>query len=183
MTVHHPGAPVVGKTKKTRLKHETVVAVFKDSRHHTYDVRWGNGVVERVSARSIAAHEATEAVSSSANAPESPEKGPPARDSAASPTGTDCPLCDCEDLENDAESAIVDEENVENLESGEIADGYVIANERLWSPCFDVLKDVVDHVTRRAAIHRPEVLQLGVRSAVKYCYLFYPMQTLQSTVA
>ncbi|KAE8900325.1 hypothetical protein PF003_g15696 [Phytophthora fragariae] len=126
MTVHHPGAPVVGKTKKTRLKHETVVAVFKDSRHHTYDVRWGNGVVERVSARSIAAHEATEAVSSSANAPEIPEK----------------------DLENDAESAIVDEENVENLESGEIADGYVIANERLWSPCSDVLKDVVDHVTR-----------------------------------
>jgi hypothetical protein len=173
------GNRVIGKSQKLRGQTGTILQVYKDKRQHSYDVRWDSGVVERVAARGIQPE----------NLPTSSSGG----EMVPTATTNESFVTMLTRLESessssfDGDSSSSDEEDVisnvstpvnENLDP---EDDFRVHG-REWAVCDGVNVDPVMHPPRKTSFRWPEVLLLGERTIIKYFYLFYPMETITSTI-
>ncbi|DBA02317.1 TPA: hypothetical protein N0F65_006192 [Lagenidium giganteum] len=171
---------VVGKSKKLQGKQGEVIAVYKEKRQRTYDIRWDCGAIERVAARAISRPASVLPTPVNANA-----------DSIS----LDATRFDDDYGDNNAdegesyESSSSEDSEAVNLSIGNDISSILDENEgidchgRKWYPCIEVLVDNGAHERyRRAGLRWPTDLQLGSKDPIKYFYLTYPMETLSSTV-
>ncbi|DBA01784.1 TPA: hypothetical protein N0F65_010194, partial [Lagenidium giganteum] len=142
-------------TQRLRAKQGIVINVLKRARQHSYDVRWDDGIEQRVVARSIGTLPAI-----------------------CAEHGRNLSLSDL--LRNEKDNS----ESGDGANVVLHSEQQVECGGRIWVPCDQFLTDPRAIVYRpQSSLHWRESLELGEKTHTKDFYLMYSMITLKQTIS